>query len=157
MGTTEHEFSLTTRAKFITLAILFIFGGPILYAAWLQFQTQEPLMGALMVGLFFLFVLVLFVATGYKIKIGDAMLKRESLLNSTSLKFNEIEAIHFGSSWTNFHVQSRSDKIFVTKDFEDHEDIIQHILNNVKSTGKLEEIDLIGKSETIERYTQESR
>jgi len=35
MDKTEHEFSLTTRAKLIMLAILLIFGVPILYAAWL--------------------------------------------------------------------------------------------------------------------------
>ncbi len=153
MDKTEHEFSLTTRAKLIMLAILLIFGVPILYAAWLQFQSQKPLIGGLMIGLFILFILVLFVATGYKIKISDSTLHRESLLGSTTLRFTEIDGSHFGSSWTNFYVQSGPNKIFVTQDFEDHENIIRHILNNVRSDRGLKDIELTGKADLIEQYT----
>lgn len=154
MRNTEHEFSLTNRAKLTTAGIVLLFGLPILYASFLQFQSREPLMGILMIALFILFIIVLTMATGYKIKIADTTLYRESLLGSNSVKFSDIEAINFGSSWTNFHVQSDGTKIFVTKDFENHEQIIRHILDKIESAQKMEEINLVGEAEMIEQYTE---
>ena len=153
MDNTEQEFSLTARAKLTTVGILLIFGVPILYASYLQFQSQQPLMGALMIGLFILFILLLVIATGHKIKIADASLYRESLLSSNSVDFHDIEAINFGSSWSNFHVQSNGTKIFITKDFENHEQIIHHILEKVRRVQNIEDVKLIGETELIEQYT----
>lgn len=153
MGNTEHEFSLTARAKLTTVAILLIFGVPILYASYLQFQSQQPLMGALMIGLFILFILLLLIATGYKITIAESSLYRRSLLSSDSVDFQDIDAINFGSSWSNFHVQSDGTKIFITKDFENHEQIIHHILDKVRRVQNMENVRLIGETELIEQYT----
>lgn len=155
MDKKTQEFALTLRAKLVMGAVVAVFGAPMLYAAYLKYQEQDMLMATSMVVLFVLFIIVLFIATGFKIKITDSSLHREALFTPTVVDFNDIEAIHFGSTWSNFHVQSNGTKIFVTKDFEDYETIIQHVIDKVKGVKNLDDLTLSGESETIDRYTKD--
>lgn len=142
-----QEYPLTRRAKLSLAGILLGLGLPILYAAYLQFQGREPLMGSLMIFLFVLFVLVLLVATGSKITLTDSSLERKAVLSSDQIDFKDIKAIHYGSPWSNFHVETDDTKIFVTKDFEQHEEIIQNVVTNVKNLRDTTEITFTGEAE----------
>ncbi|MDZ7682837.1 MAG: hypothetical protein U5J63_14250 [Fodinibius sp.] len=148
----KMEFTLSLKAKLILGGIIVLFGGPILYAAVLQFQSQHLLMGALMVLLFVLFVLVLLVATGYKITITDQSLRRQSLFGATEIAFEQVNNLHLGSSWTNFYVAGNGTKIFVTSDFEQYHDIIRQVIQQLKRQQSLDTIDLTGNQQSVERY-----
>lgn len=153
MDRQTEEFGLTNRAKAIMIGVLMVFGIPILYASYLQFQGHKPLMGGLMIGLFLLFVLVLLIATGYKIELTDSSLRRQGFFTLNAVDFDEIEAIHFGSSWSNFHIEADGHKIFITNDFENYEQIIHKIIARLKTMGNFDDVSLSGDASKVDQFT----
>ncbi len=129
-------------------------GIPMLYAAYLNFQVQEVLFGSLMVGLFIAWSLVILMVLGFKIKITDATIQREGLFSTTAINFSDVDTIHFGNTWSDFHLQADDSKLFISKDFIDREAIIQSVIDRIRNTGNLEEIDFTGKSENIKKFLE---
>jgi hypothetical protein len=155
MDDNTEEFTLKLRSK-IGIVFLFAFVGlPMLYAGYLNFKIQEVVFGLLMVGLFLAWAMVILMVMGFKIKISDTAIQREGLLTPSVLDFDDIETIHFGSTWSDFHVQADGTKIFISKDFENYEQIIQRVINKLKSMDRLEKIDFEGEDEQITQYTSE--
>ena len=146
------EYRLTPKAKGIMCGILVLFGGPILYAAWLQFERQSPLMGALMLLLFMLFVLVLLVATGYCIRVTDKSLQRVSPFGVTEIDFEEVDQLHFGSGWTNFYVSANGTKIFISSDFKNPEECMRNIVEQIDRQRGLDGVSMSGKQENLEQF-----
>ena len=146
------EYRLTPKAKGIMCGILVLFGGPILYAAWLQFERQSPLMGALMLLLFMLFVLVLLIATGYSIRITDKSLQRLSPFGATEIAFEDVDTLHFGSGWTNFYVAGNGTKIFVSPDFKDRKECMRNIVEQIDRQRGLDGVSMSGKQEELELF-----
>ncbi len=127
-------------------------GGPMLYAAYLNYNVGEILFSALMAILFLLWAVVIIVAVGYKIKLTDTSLHRQGLISPSIIDFTDVKAIHFGSTWSNFYVESEDKKIFFGKDFNNYEHILQGIVNEVSEVKDLEEVDLLGDPDNIEEY-----
>jgi hypothetical protein len=146
------EYSLTSRAKLITWGLLVLFGGPMLYAAWLQFEQQEPLMGGLMLLLLMLFAVVLLVATGYCIRITETSLQRLSPFGTTEIAFEDVDNLHFGSGWTNFHVSANGTKIFVSSDFKNREECMRNIVDQIDRQRGLDGVSMSGKQENLEQF-----
>lgn len=153
MDQQNQEFGLRFRSK---LSILFLFafvGIPMLYTAYLGYQAQELFLALLMVVLFLTWAIVIMIAIGFKIIITDSSIQREGLFSPNTIEFSEIDAIHFGSTWSNFYIEGRDKKIYFGKDFENYEDIFRSIIERVRSNQSLEEITFRGDPENIEKHT----
>ncbi len=105
-----------------------------------------------MITLFLLWAGVIVIAIGFKIKLTDSSLHRQGLISPNIIDFKDIKAIHFGSTWSNFYVESDNKKIFFGKDFDDHEDLLQSIVDEVRAVKSLEEVKLLGDPENIEEF-----
>lgn len=147
-----EEFTIKTRSKIVIGLLFALVGFPMLYAGYLNFQLQELVFGFLMVGLFIAWGLVILLVTSFKIKLTDSAISREGIFSPSVLEFDEIEAIHFGSTWSDFHLESNGKKIFISKDFENHEDIIHRIIGKIRSVRTLEDVKFKGESEKIKKY-----
>lgn len=146
------EFSLRAKSKWGMFFLFSLVGGPMLYAAYLNYNVGESLFAALMVALFLLWAVVIVIAIGFKIKLTDTSLHRQGLISPSIIDFTDIKAIHFGSTWSNFYVESDDKKIFFGKDFNDYEHILKGIVKEVREVKDLEEVDLLGDPENIEEY-----
>jgi len=131
-----------------------LIGIPMLYAAYLNFQVQEMLFGSLMVGLFVAWNLVILMVLGFKIKISDATIKREGIISATAINFADVDAIHFGNTWSDFHLQADDTKLFISKDFIDHEALIQSVIDRIRNAQNFDDIELMGESENIEKFLE---
>lgn len=146
------EFSLRTKSK-IMMGFLFLFVGlPMLYAAYLNYNVGEMLFAALMVILFLTWAIVILVAVGFKIKLTGTSLHRQGLVSPSIIDFKDIKAIHFGSTWSNFYVESDEKKIYFGKDFNNYDEILQQIVAEVQEVKDFEEVELLGDPESIEEY-----
>lgn len=153
MDQQTQEFGLRLRSK---VAILFLFsfvGGPMLYAAYLNYQVDEVLFAALMVLLFLAWGVVILMAIGFKIKLTDSAIHREGLISPSIIAFGDIDAIHFGSTWSNFYVESDEEKIYFGKDFENYEDILHTLVDNVRKTKNIADVRFLGDDENIAEFT----
>ena len=146
------EFSLRAKSKLGMFFLFSLVGGPMLYAAYLNYNVGEILFSALMITLFLLWAGVIVIAVGFKIKLTDSSLHRQGLISPNIIDFKDIKAIHFGSTWSNFYVESDDKKIFFGKDFDDHEDLLQSIVDEVRAVKSLEEVKLLGDTENIEEF-----
>ncbi len=146
------EFSLRTKSKWGMFFLFSLVGGPMLYAAHLSYNVGELFFAILMVILFLTWAIVILIAIGFKIKLTDTSLHRQGLISPSIIDFTDIKAIHFGSKWSNFYVQSDDKKIFFGKDFDHYEDLLQEIVHEVQAVKDLEEIELLGDPENIEEY-----
>lgn len=155
MEENTQEFRLRLRSK-ILIGFLFAFVGiPMLYAAVLNVQVQQVIMGTVMIMLFMIWALVILKATGYTIKLTDEEIKKEGLFAPSNLSFGEVEEINFGSTFSSFYLQSGEDKLYVSNDFSNYKELIQGIIDKVKRRKSLEEITLSGNSDDIEEYVGE--
>lgn len=153
MSQHDEVFELRLQSK---LSILFLFafvGGPMMYGAYLSLQVEELFYAALMVLLFLIWAVVILIAIGFKIRLTDSSLYREGLFSPSIIKFDEVDAIHFGSTWSNFYVEADEKKIYFGKDFENYEQILQRIVSKVKSAKDLDAVRFMGDAENIEAYT----
>lgn len=150
-----EEFTLKLRSKIVIYLLFTLVGFPMLYAAYLNFQGQELVVGSLMVALFIAWSLVILLVMGFKIKLTDSSISRVGIFSPCVLEFDEIETIHFGSTWSDFHIESNGTKIFISKDFENHEDIIHRIIDKIKNVRTLEDVEFKGEDEKIKKYTSE--
>ncbi|MDZ7659041.1 hypothetical protein [Fodinibius sp.] len=148
----EKEFSLRAKSKWGMFFLFSLVGGPMLYAAYLNYNVGETLFAVLMVILFLLWAVVIVIAVGYKIKLTDTSLHRQGLISPSIIDFKDIKAINFGSTWSNFYVESDDKKIFFGKDFNNYETILQGIVDEVREVKDLEEVELLGDPENIEEY-----
>jgi hypothetical protein len=147
-----REHTLRLRSK-ISLFIMFaLIGVPMLYTSYLNFQAQEVLFGSLMAGLFLAWSLVILFVLAFRIKVTDSEILREGLFSVTAINFADVDTIHFGSTWSDFHLQANDSKLFISKDFIDHESIIQAVISKIRDTNDLDDIDFTGQSKDIEKY-----
>lgn len=123
-----------------------------LYAAYLNYQAQGPFFASLMVLLFVTWAVVILMAIGFKIKLTDSSIHREGLVSPSIIDFADVDAIHFGSTWSNFYVEADDTKIHFGKDFENYDNILRGVVNKVKSVKNIEEVRFMGDSENIEQY-----
>lgn len=152
MGEEVKEFSLRTRSKF-AMGFLFLFvGTPMLYAAYLNFTVGELLFSGLMVFLFLTWAVVLVIAIGYKIKLTESSIHRQGLISPSIIDFKDIQAIHFGSTWSNFYVESEDKKIYFGKDFDNYEEILRNLVEEVHAIKNFEEVRLLGDQENINEF-----
>lgn len=150
----EKEFSLNTRSKIGMVFLFLLVGGPMLYAAYLNYTVHELLYAVLMVVLFLLWAVVIIAATGYKIKLTDTSIHRQGFISPSIIDFKDITAIHFGSTWSNFYIQSEDDtKIYFGKDFKDFDEILRNVVKQVHHTKDLTSVDFLGDPENIQEYT----
>jgi len=147
-----QAYSLRPKSKWGMVFLFSLVGGPMLYAAYLNYNVGEILFSVLMAILFLLWAVVIIVAVGYKIKLTDTSLHRQGLISPSIIDFTDVKAIHFGSTWSNFYVESEDKKIFFGKDFNNYEHILQGIVNEVSEVKDLEEVDLLGDPDNIEEY-----
>lgn len=153
MDQETQEYQLRLRSK---LAILFLFsfvGGPMLYAAYLNYQVEEILFASLMVLLFLAWVVVILMAVGFKIKLTDSSIHREGLISPSIIEFSDVDAIHFGSTWSNFYIESDEQKIYFGKDFENYEHILHTIVQKVRQTKSIDDVQFLGNDENIAEFT----
>ena len=153
MSKTTKEFSLRTRSKLTMLGLFSIVGGPMLYAAYLNYNVGELLFAGLMVILFFLWAVVIIVANGYKIKLTETGIHRQGLITPSIINFADITAINFGSTWSNFYIASDDKKIYFGKDFEHYDQILCEVVNNVRTHNDLAKVDFLGDPENIQEFT----
>lgn len=153
MGQEAEEFTIKTRSKIVICLLFALVGFPMLYAGYLNFQVDDHIIGFLMVGLFIAWGLIILMIMGFKIKLTDNAISREGFFSPSVLEFDEIETIYFGSVWSDFHLEANDTKIFISKDFENHEDIIHRILDKIKSVRTLDDVEFKGESEKIKKYT----
>jgi hypothetical protein len=153
MDQQTQEFELRFRSK---LAIFFLFtlvGGPMLYAAYLNYQVEEVLFAVLMVMLFLAWAVVILMAIGFKIKLTDSSIHREGLISPSIIEFSDVDAIHFGSTWSNFYIESDDQKIYFGKDFENYENILHTIVDKVSKTKDIDNVRFLGDDGNIETFT----
>jgi hypothetical protein len=146
------EFSLRTKSKWGMAFLFSLVGGPMLYAAYLNYNVGETLFAVLMVILFLLWAVVIVIAIGFKIRVTNSSLHRQGLISPSIIDFADVKAIHFGSTWSNFYVESDNKKIFFGKDFNNYEDLLQCIVGEVRAAKDLEEVDLLGDPENIKEF-----
>ncbi len=146
------EFSLRAKSKWGMVFLFSLVGGPMLYAAYLNYNVGETLFAVLMAILFLLWAVVIVIAVGYKIKLTDTSLHRQGLISPNVIDFTDVKAIHFGSTWSNFYVESDDKKIFFGKDFNNYENILQGIVDKVGAVKDLEEVKFMGDPDNIEEY-----
>ncbi|TYP93655.1 hypothetical protein LX73_1364 [Fodinibius salinus] len=155
MEKNEQEFQLRLRSK-ILIGFLFAFVGiPMLYAAVLNVQVQQVIMGTVMIMLFMIWALVILKAIGYTVKLTDEEIKKEGVFAPSNLSFGEVEKIDFGSTFSSFCLQSDENKLYISNDFNNYKDLIQGIIDKVQRTKNLEEVTLSGNSDDIEKYIGE--
>lgn len=155
MEENEKEFQLRLRSK-ILIGFLFAFVGiPMLYAAVLNVQVQQVIMGTVMIMLFMVWAMVILKATGYTIKLTDEEIKKEGVFTPSNLSYGEVEEINFGSTFSSFYLQSADDKLYISNDFNNYQNLIQGIIDKVKRTKSLEEVTFSGNSDDIEEYIGE--
>ncbi|NGP88828.1 hypothetical protein [Fodinibius halophilus] len=147
------EHSLTSRSKFGLLFLFAFIGSPILYASYLNFQIDETMIGAMLIVLFVCWALVILLLTGFKIKISDTAIEREGLIEPSVIEYSDVEAIHFGSTWSDFHLEAGDTKLFISEGFENQEDIIQNVVSKIRSVKSFDSIECTGTSEEIEKFT----
>lgn len=153
MGKNIKEFPLRTRSKFMMVGLFSFVGGPMLYAAYLNYNVGELLFAGLMVLLFLLWAVVIIVANGYKIKLTETAIHRQGLISPSIINFADVKAINFGSTWSNFYIASEDKKIYFGKDFKDYDHILREIVNNVRTIRDIAEVDFLGDPENIQEYT----
>ncbi|WP_138431029.1 hypothetical protein [Fodinibius saliphilus] len=147
------EHSLTFRSK---LGLLFLFafiGSPMLYASYLNFQIDEAMIGIMLIALFLCWVLVILLLTGFKIKVTDTTIEREGLIEPSTINYSDVETIHFGSTWSDFHLKAGDTKLFISDGFEDQENIIQNVIKNIHGVKEFDKIEFSGTTEEIKKYT----
>lgn len=151
-----QEFGLRLRSK-LSIVFLFTFvGGPMLYAAYLNLETQGLFFASLMVLLFLTWAVVILIAIGFKIKLTDSSIHREGLISPSIIEFSDVETIHFGSTWSNFYVETDDKKIYFGKDFEGYDNILRGIVEKVSKTKDLETVKFMGDPENIDEYTTQT-
>jgi len=153
MKQSNQEFGIRLRSKIGILFLLLFVGIPMLYAAYKNFQVQKIVMGSLMVALFLSWAAVITVAFNFRIELSDNSIQRDGIFSPKVVDFADIEAIHFGTMWSNFYVKSGETKLYVSKDFKDYDDIIHYIVDRVQASKELNAVELTGKTEHIEEYT----
>lgn len=109
-------------------------------------------MRSLMIVLFLLWGAVIFVATVYKIQITDSFMQRIGFLSPLILNFSEINAIHFGSTFSSFYIQAGDSKSYLAKNYENYEDLIRSVIEKVKVVGNIDEVQISGKQKLIDQY-----
>lgn len=152
MGQEIKEFSLRTRSKFLMVFLFLFVGIPMTYAAYLNYTVGELLFSGLMVLLFLLWAVVIVIANGYKIKLTENSIHRQGLISPSIIDFKDIQAIHFGSTWSNFYVESDDKKVYFGKDFDNYEQILQGLVDEVRTVKNLEDVRLLGDAENIEPF-----
>lgn len=65
----------------------------------------------------------------------------------------EVDAIHFGSRWSNFYIESDDKKIYFGKDLENYKTILLTIVDNVRNAQNIEDVSFLGDSENIDAIT----
>lgn len=154
MSQNVKEFSLRTRSKFAMFALFMLVGGPMLYAAYLNYNVGEIFFSILMVILFLIWAIIIIIAVGFKIKLTENALHRQGLISPSIIDYSDIKAIHFGSTWSNFYVESENEqKIFFGKDFQDYEQILREIVTNVQAHKDIAEVEFLGDPENINEFT----
>lgn len=151
-GVQEYTFKLFSK---ITIIFLFLLVGiPMIYAAVLNFQYQEFLIGSLTAVLFLGWAFIILKTFDFKIKIGDDSVEKQGPFSSSSLLFAEVDTINFGSTWNSFHLQSGDTKLHIAKDYKDYDDLIQQIVNKVLATKESSEIEFKGDDDKIKNFTE---
>lgn len=153
MNQQKQVFELRLQSKLLILFLFTLVGGPMMYGAYLSYQVDELLYAALMVLLFLTWAVVILIAIGFKITLTESSIHREGLFSPSSINFSEVDAIHFGSAWSNFYVEADDQKIYFGKDFENFEHILKGIVKNVESAKNIENVRFMGDSENIAQYT----
>lgn len=146
------EFTLRRQSKFGMLFLFLFVGSPMLYASYLNYNAGETLFAILMVALFVLWAVVLLIAIGFKIKLTDTSIHRQGLLSPSIIEFKDIEAIHFGSTWSNFYIESDKRKIYFGKDFENFDDILCSTVKKVRTVKNINQVKFMGDPDNIARY-----
>ncbi|WP_445663966.1 hypothetical protein [Fodinibius sp. AD559] len=147
------EFSLRTKSKWGMFFLFSLVGGPMLYAAYLNYNVGETLFAVLMVILFLLWAGVIIIAVGFKIKLTDTSIHRQGLISPSIIDFADIKSIHFGSTLSNFYVESDDKKIHFGKDFDDHEKLLNNIVAHVNRVKDIDKVKFLGDAENIQKYT----
>lgn len=147
------EFSLRTKSKWGMFFLFSLVGGPMLYAAYLNYNVGETLFAVLMVILFLLWAGVIIIAVGFKIKLTDTSIHRQGLISPSIIDFADIKSIHFGSTLSNFYVESDDKKIHFGKDFGDHEKLLNNIVAHVNRVKDIDKVKFLGDAENIQKYT----
>lgn len=149
------EFSLRMRSKLGMMFLFTLVGGPMLYAAYLNYSVGEVFFAVLMVILFLTWAIVILIAIGFKIKLTDTSLHRQGLVSPSIIDFADVKAIHFGSTWSNFYVESENKKIYFGKDFENYDQLLKKIVDKVSDEKNITEIRFLGDPEHIEQFAGE--
>lgn len=148
------EFSLRTKSKLLMGFLFLLVGGPMMYAAYLNYSAGELFFSVLMVILFFTWAIVILIAVGFKIKLTGRSLHRQGLFSPSIIDYADVKAIHFGSTWSNFYVESEDDKkIYFGKDFENYEQILHTIVENISQNKNINSVQFLGDPENIQQYT----
>ncbi|MGM0547344.1 MAG: hypothetical protein ACQEST_11565 [Bacteroidota bacterium] len=152
MNTTE--FSLRTKSKWAMVFLFLMVGGPMMYAAYLNYSGGELFFSVLMVILFFVWAIVILIAIGFKISLTKHAIHRQGLFSPSIIDYADVKAIHFGSAWSNFYVESKGGKkIFFGKDFERYQEILHGIVQGIDDRYDIREVQFMGDPENIQRYT----
>ena len=150
----NQEVTLKLLSKIAIIFLFLLVGVPMVYAAVLNFQYQEFLMGLLTVVLFISWAFIILKALDFKLIIGEESLKKKGLFSTDNLAFSEVDTIHFGSTWNSFHLQSGDTKLHIAKDYRNYDDLIQQIVNKVLATKESSEIEFKGDDEKIKNFTE---
>ncbi|PAU94752.1 hypothetical protein CK503_04565 [Aliifodinibius salipaludis] len=147
------EFSLRTKSKWGMFFLFSLVGGPMLYAAYLNYSVGELFFAILMVILFLTWAIVILIAVGFKIKLTGTSLYRQGLISPSIIDFEDITTIHFGSTLSNFYVESEDKKIHFGKDFHNHEKLLNNIVAYVRRAKDIDEVKFLGDTKNIQKYT----
>ncbi len=154
MGDGVQEYTFKLFSKIMMVFLFLLVGMPMVYAAVLNFQYQEYLIGSLTAVLFIGWAFIMLRTFDFKIKISDDSVEKQGPFSSSILSFAEVDTIHFGSTWSSFHLQSDDTKLHVAKDYKDYDNLIQQIVNKVLATKESSEIEFKGDDEKIKNFTE---
>lgn len=149
------EYQLKKLPKASVLLLFVLVGTPICYAGIRNYQIHNPVMAGGALLLLMVWAIAIFSVFRFNITITNDSIRSRALFFSKNISFEEIDTIHFGSTWSNFYVRAENDKIYVSKDYENYGDIIQTIIRKVYEYKDLDEVEISGEAEAVEKFDSE--
>jgi hypothetical protein len=154
MGDGVQEFTFKLFSRILIIFLFLLVGIPMIYAAVLNFQYQEFLIGSLTAVLFIAWTMIILKTFDFKLIIRENSLEKQGFFSTKSMEFADVDTIHFGSTWNSFHLQSNDRKIYVAKDYRNYDDLIQQVVNKVLEFNEPNQIEYKGYSEKIKYLTE---
>lgn len=152
MDQPTQEFSIKLTSKFALLFLFLLVGSPMIYVSVMNFDIGQTSMGISIIIVFITWGSIIAKVIHFKIKLSNSYLEQQGLFSSKIISFEEIDAIHFGSGLSNFYVRANDEKVYISKDFDNYEYLLEQLITKIVAVKNREEIAISGKSDDFERY-----